>query len=251
MAEDWDIYLCEVNDKPASIFLNLALGSKAPMRDKSYLLWVWIHLRSPRADGLTDGSEFNTLSAIDKELTKRLASACKAIQAGTITTDGRREFYLYGRSIKDFDRAVTEAMAKFPQYKFDSGSKEDAQWQQYFEVLYPSDEDLQLMKNQRVLEVLEQHGDRLEPIRDVHHWIYFHTPADRSWYAIEAQELGYKIENESEIKDSVCRFGLQITRDQSVTHDQINEAVTELFRLAKQVKADYDGWETQVITIKN
>jgi len=184
-------------------------------------------------------------------LNKRLISSCKAIPAGTITTDGRREFYYYGRSIKDFGRALTEAVAKFPHYKFDSGSKEDSQWQHYFEVLHPSAEDFQIMKNRKVLDVLEQHGDKLEPVRDVHHWIYFRTPADRSWFSTEAQELGYKIENESEIKDSACRFGLQITRDQSVTHDQINDAVMELFCLAKEVEADYDGWETQVITTKN
>src|SRR5262245_37851946 len=106
MEHNWNFYLCRVNDKLASIFLNLALGSKAPIRDKKWLLWVWVYLRSPRADGLTDGGEMKVLSQIEEQLTKHLASAYKAVLAGTITTDGRREFYFYGRNNKASDVAI-------------------------------------------------------------------------------------------------------------------------------------------------
>jgi regulator of RNase E activity RraB len=44
---------------------------------------------------------------------------------------------------------------------------------------------------------------------------------------------------------------LTITRDQSVTSEKINEAVLELFRMAREVDAEYDGWEAQLIATKN
>jgi regulator of RNase E activity RraB len=80
----------------------------------------------------------------------------------------------------------------------------------------------------------------------VHHWIYFRTVAQRQQYALKAKELGYKIEGETE-REGGHPFDLQITRDQGVTPAQIDSAVIELFRLAKEFDADYDGWEAAVV----
>jgi uncharacterized protein (TIGR01619 family) len=250
--ENWGSYFANVNDKLASLALNLGLRASAPMPDRPQLLWVWVYLHAPKPNGLSDSSEFQTLSAIQDDLTKRIGAACNGVEAGRVTTDGRREFYFYGANDKDFKRAVSEAMSGFKGYNFDLGSQKDGEWNQYLNVLYPSDEDLQKMKNQDVLDVLMKHGDTLTPIRDVHHWIYFRSSDDRNWFAAEARSLGYRIEHESENQAGKEHpFGLQITRDQSVTPDEVDEAVIGLFRLAKEVDADYDGWEAQVIVTKN
>jgi uncharacterized protein (TIGR01619 family) len=248
---DWKSYFANVNDKLASIALNLSLRASAPMPDRPELLWVWVYLRTPKPNGLSDNSEFQTLAAIEDELEKHIGVACEAIEAGRITSDGHREFYFYGANDKRFRSAVSEAMGRFKQYKFDLGSQKDLEWKQYLNVLYPSDEGLEKMKNQDVLGALMKEGDTLTPVRDVHHWIYFRSREDREWFASKVRELGYKIEHESEKPGAQHPFGLQITRDQSVTPDQIDDAVIELFRLAKQANADYDGWEAQVITTKN
>lgn len=251
MPEEWGSYFCNVNDKLASIALDLSLRPSAPTQGKPWLLWAWVYLRSPKPNGLSDSAEFDIISAIEDELAKHLGSACDAVEAGRITTDGRREFYFYGADDKEFQSAVSKAMASFKDYKVDVGSQEDAAWNQYLNVLYPSEEDLQRMKNQDVLDVLIKHGDTLTPVRDVHHWVYFRTKDDRQWFASAVSKIGYKIERESEKAGDPHPLGLQITRDQSVTPAAIDDAVIELFRLAKQVDAEYDGWEAQVITVKN
>lgn len=251
MPQEWGSYFCNVNDKLASVALDLSLDREAPMPGKPWLLWVWVYLRFPKPNGLSDNAEFEVICAIEDALTKHLADACRAIEAGRITTEGRREFYFYGARNDVFQAAVTEALQQFGQHKFNLGSEQDREWNQYRNVLYPSDEDFQRMKNQDVLEVLMNHGDILTAIRDVHHWIYFRSRDDRERFASEARELGYTIERESENVPGKDPFGLQITRNQSVTPDQIDDAVIELFRLAQQVDADYDGWEAQVIAAKN
>lgn len=250
--DNWGSYFANVNNKLASIALNLGLRSYVPMHDKPELLWVWVYLRMPKPNGLSESSEFQTISAIEDELEKRVSVACDAIEAGRITTDGRREFYFYGATDKGFRSAVSNAMGRFNRYKFDLDSQKDPEWNQYLNVLYPSDEDLEKIKNREVLEALMKHGDTLTPVRDVHHRIYFGSLEDRKWFASKARDLGYDIEDESEDRTHwpTHPFRLQITRDQSVTPDQIDNAVIELFRLAKQVNADYDGWEAQVIAAK-
>jgi len=254
MAGNWESYFCNVNGKLSSIALDLGLDENAPMPDKPWLLWVWIHLQSPRPDGLSAREEFPTISAIGDELTRQIEENCAGIYAGRITGDGRRELYFYGSDRKNFKRAVTAAMAGFPSYRFDFDAEKEPDWNQYFNVLFPCDEDMQRIANRDVLDVLEEKGDTLEPVRDVHHWIYFKTLEDREWYASAVRNLGYTIEVETmavENKPGKAErpYCLVITRDQTVTPDKIDDAVLELFRLARQVDADYDGWETQVITI--
>jgi uncharacterized protein (TIGR01619 family) len=254
MAQDWKSYLCKVNDKVASIAFDVALYADAPMPAKPWLLWVWVYLRSPRPDGLSDGVELESIGAIEDALAASVGSAFEAVEGGRITTDGRREFYFYGAHDKDFGALVREVMGSFHEYRFDLGRRKDAEWDHYFNVLFPSDEEFEKIKNRDVLEVLKSHGDTLIPVRDVRHMIYFRTTDDRKWFAGKANELGYKILLEDEVKQDQAKsfpFVLSICRDQGVTQDEIDNAVIELFRLAQQVSAEYDGWEAQLVATKH
>src|SRR5215467_7921533 len=96
MSDKWGSYFCNAHGKLASIALNLSLQSKVPVKGKPWLLWVWLYLQSPRADGLSSRAEFDSLSAMEDSLAERIGTACTALQAGRITTDGHREFYFYG-----------------------------------------------------------------------------------------------------------------------------------------------------------
>ena len=173
------------------------------------------------------------------------------MEAGRITTDGRREIYFYGARAKGFEAAVCSIMGNFSGYKFDLGKQYEPDWNQYRNVLYPSDESMERVKNMDVLEVLEEHGDTLEAVRDVHHWIYFKSSNDRKLFGEQVRQLGYEVEDESEDLTHESPYSIQITRDQSVRQDKIDDAVLQLFRLAKELNGEYDGWETQVIATKN
>jgi uncharacterized protein (TIGR01619 family) len=248
MPEDWDFYFCRVNDVLASIALDLSLRKLVPDLSKPDLLWIWVYFKSPRPDGLSDSSEFDALIKIEEKLTETLEGKFNAILSGRITTDGRREFYFYGLHSDAFDFAVEDALALFLGYEFDSGFQKDPEWKQYLEVLYPSDENLQRIKNRSVLDVLERKGDTLEAPRDIFHWIYFRTRSDREAFWTVIQLLSYRLESKPEKAGGDFPFGLCIVKFQSVKQDDIDEAVIELFRCAKEFQGDYDGWETKVIS---
>jgi Family of unknown function (DUF695) len=91
---------------------------------------------------LSDSKEAPTLYEIENALNPALASECRAILSGRITTEGRREFYFYGETKHGFRNAVRDALKDFGGYKFDIGEQEDPSWNQYLNVLYPSLEDL-------------------------------------------------------------------------------------------------------------
>ena len=125
MTDQWNFYLCTVNDKLASIYLNLGLANEAPVLSKPYLLWVWVYLKSPRPDGLTTNQEAQVMYKIEDELSAQLASSSEAQLAGNITTQSRREFYFYGATETNFKPNVTAAFQAFPTYEFSIGTKRD------------------------------------------------------------------------------------------------------------------------------
>jgi hypothetical protein len=135
MSDNWKSYLCRVNDSVASIRFDLGLRGEVPIRSKPWLLWVWVYFRTPRPDGLSDGKEAPILFQIEDVLNPEIIHVCDAIFCGAITTEGRREFYFYGKSREGFDAATVRSLAKFPTYRFDSGEKNDPLWEQYLEAV--------------------------------------------------------------------------------------------------------------------
>ena len=243
----WGHYFTNVNGALASVALDRRLRPKVPIESRPHLLWVKVQLRSPKPNGLSDRGELEALATIEDDLRSGLKAACRAVEAGRITTAGRQELYFYGADDKGFQDAVSAVMQKFNPYRFDMGSKADPEWRQYLDALYPTGEDFQRMSNMDVLDGLLSAGDTLRPVRDVRHWIYFGTPTDRQWLAAKAKALGYRIGPETDGPPD-RPFGLVIARDQSLTPDQIDSTVIELYRLAKQVGAEYDGWEAAVVS---
>ena len=248
MSEDWDFYLCNVNNVLASIFLDLGLRKTVPDNGKPNLLWVWVYLKWPREDGLSASSEFDSLTAIEGKLTETMVDRLGAVLCGRITTDGRREFYYYAPRLEPFESAVKNVMSQFRDYEFDCGSKADPEWRQYFDVLYPSEEERQRIENRKVLDVLREKNDSLKAPRDVWHWIYFATENDRQEFREAVSQIEYRVQSEPPRDRSDCPFGICIVRFQSVDPTELDSAVIELFRLAKKHRGDYDGWETQVVS---
>jgi uncharacterized protein (TIGR01619 family) len=245
MTDDWASYFCRVNDKPASVFLNLGLVDEALISSKPRLLWVWVYFQSPRPDGLSESDEAPTLFLIEDALNLQIGRACKSILSGRITTQGRREFYYYAETNLGFSLAVESALAGFHGYRFDFGDKEDPSWKQYFEVLYPVRDDLERIKNRQLLDVLQKQGDKLSAVREVQHWLYFPSERSRASFREEVLSAGFRIGYESKV-DGENPFGITVVRGQPVEQELIDGTVIELLRLAEQFHGEYDGWETQV-----
>jgi len=247
MTDNWKPYLCNVNGKLASVLVNLGLRDSVPIASKSWLLWVWVYFQSPRADGLSEGKEAPTLYKIEDALTSCLSRACQAVLCGRITTEGRREFYIYGETKDGFRKAAREALARFTGYKFDVGEQEDQSWGQYLNVLYPSPEDLERIANVDLLDELVKKGDVLTVPREVQHWMSFRSEQSRALFREAAAGSGYGIVAEAD-SDGEFRFGISVTRTQSIEQNLIDQTVIELLRLCHNFHGDYEGWETPVVT---
>jgi hypothetical protein len=61
MSNDWDFYSCRVDDKPASIFVDLGIRRDVPLSGRPYMAFVRLFMRAPRPDGLSSQEEFEDL----------------------------------------------------------------------------------------------------------------------------------------------------------------------------------------------
>ncbi len=248
MSDKWDFYFANVNDKISSLFVDLGIRETALDAQKPWLLWVWVYLNNPREDGLSQNPEAATLLEIEDVLTEIVGNATDGVLVGRITTDGHRGFYFYSATFVAFDEAVGKGLEQFPNYRFDSGTQHEPDWNQYLNLLYPSPKDWQRIKNRHVIEVLERHGDPLKKPRLVYHWAYFSNESSRDRFVAAINERGFAVTNQGivDIPNHSQPLSLNFERVENVDWNSINEVTIELFELAESLEGDYDGWETSV-----
>jgi hypothetical protein len=151
VSDQWDFYFANVNEKLASLFVDLGIRETAPDTDNPWLLWAWVYFNHPREDGLSNSQEADALSQIEDSLMEAVSGVVNGFLTGRITTDGRREFYFYAPAYAGFTEAVARSMERFPEYKWDADTKHDPEWNQYLGLLYPTPRDWQRIRNRHVI----------------------------------------------------------------------------------------------------
>jgi hypothetical protein len=244
MSDHWDFYLLTVDDKPASIFLDLGIHKEAPLATLSNRAYIRIEMLWPRPDGLSSSEEYDTLVSIETTLEKALNDT-QTLYVGRCTTDGCRDLYFFLADPADWHDRVNAAMADFPGYRFQTGARADPEWSAYFEFLYPSDRDLQRISNRSVCDALERNGDPLKEFRDIDHWCHFPTDASRAAFLAEVLALGYQVRALNQIDDE-RPFRARLFRSDIPSLDGIEDATMPLYEATLRHAGDYDGWECEV-----
>ena len=245
--EEWEFYFSNVDDKLGSLFVDIGLHKVAPMADKPNVVWVSIKMNNPREDGLSSQEESELLCDIEDALVGKIISNHNSIYVGRLTSAGDRDLYFYFGETTLYDKTISEVMVAYPKYQFDFGSKEDKEWDGYFDFLYPLPQQFQSIQNRRVIDQLEKGGDKLTKEREVFHWIYFKSNSDRVKFLEKIKNDNFSIVS----KDSDESWGefshrLQIKRIDKVDQNSVDEFVIHLWKLANEIGGDYDGWETSI-----
>jgi uncharacterized protein (TIGR01619 family) len=242
MKQEWASYFCLVDSRQASIRLNLALAEIAPMVDYRYRIWFSVKLLNPDENGLTTKEEFPKICRIEDDIVKAF-EAKSAVFAGAVKTNGTFDIYLYSKSANEYEQTIRSIMKNHSDYPYATDCKEDAEWSDYFNFLYPAEYEFQTIMNQRVLMGLEQHGNNPEKEREVDHWIYFRTEKDRDSFIKKAEALGYQVLSTENLNDGGENpYQLNISRQDNTQFGNVNQYVWELVSLAKDNNGHYDGW---------
>ncbi|MES3024777.1 MAG: DUF695 domain-containing protein [Pseudomonadota bacterium] len=245
MTGNWDFYAISVDDKPASIFVDLGIELRAPLDTLPYLAYVKLFMNTPRSDGLSSSDEFDILVEIEAAIEKQLCGEFVEY-VGRNTSGGCREFYFYVASPAGWGDKVAQVIAPFLGYRFETGFRDDPDWSFYQHFLRPNPIERQRIENRRVCEALERHGDKLVSAREIDHWCYFPDVASADAFLADVEALGFQLRRKALLDDGPSRHGLQVFRIDVPSESEIDAVTLPIYEAALRHGGEYDGWECRV-----
>lgn len=249
--ETWDVYMAQYKQGPGSTLINMSLKEFAPIKQFPYLLKTGVKLINCREDGLPAKEEFDILHQISDTIKSVIDVNLLNKSAGTFSYQCERLDYYYVNDTIGIRKLLEQAYQKyFPAYKYSIAIRDDESWEAYLTFLYPNDETLEYMSNDKLIQNLIKEGDDLSKPRQVDHWLYFKTGADRNKFVVTVLKEKYKVESKQFIKDAKLKYQLQISRIDRVDISSISKITLALRKQAKELCGEYDGWETFVIKEK-
>ncbi|GAA3594636.1 DUF695 domain-containing protein [Flavivirga amylovorans] len=249
--EHWESYIASYEGgKPGSTTVRMDLVNSVPLSGFNYVLVTGITYESKREDGFPKGDEtFNLLHKIGNQLETVLNKSVENILVGSFMHNFERLEYFYLKSDKGIKEKIEQFYkTNYPNKKRYLNIKEDKNWEYYTQFLYPNEETINYMEDQKVLEALKNAGDNLTKARRIDHWTYFSDEASLELFKNEVVRQGFKIESSGKIEDENMPYRLRFHRVDNVDIDSIYPVTASLRKMAIKYKGDYDGWETSVET---
>ena len=246
--DHWEPYMARYENGVGSTLVNMSLKDQAPLPQYPFLLKAGVKVNHCSTDGLPQDDEWDQLYNISDKIKAAVDAHGSFKSPGVFTYQCWRTDYYYIKDTADVRQALTAAFKKYlPDHEFKIEIRPDPKWDAYLTFLYPNEETMEYIENQKVLMGLTKAGDKLIKPRQVDHWLYFNTEADRTRFVSYALEQHYKIEGKEYSQKSNLHFQLHLSRTDKVDIASISAITLELRRKAKECNGDYDGWETFVI----
>lgn len=247
MSDHWENYFTSVNSSAVAVLVDMGIAEEAPRAELGQLVMLRISLLSPDESGLAGKEEHEALDLLEDVLQDGLAELdCETDYVGRITMEGSRVMFYYTSDAPAVEASLRATMEAHPAYQVQLESEADPEWMRYFEMLFPSDRDQQLIGNAHILFNLEQAGDDHEIEREVAHWSYFPTADSRAAFEKAASTLGFQTIDHQDQATGGNPFSLCVSKVSAVDFGTINVIVLELFDLAEEHGGEYTGWETTV-----
>ncbi len=221
------------------------------MEERSNLFAVLIHMNEPGEHGLGDGVDPEALRHVEQQVVHAYEQELDVLFVGRVRSQGVWQLYFYGAEDEELERRAAQLLSGFSGWRQELHIKSDAEWELYFELLFPDRERLQWIQDRKVCEALAHQGDTLVVPRRVDHFIYFSTSADRQRFIDASNKQDFEVEQVSfdpkDPKEEDLAFTVQLHRTESVELDAIHEVVMSLIITAAEHDGLYDGWETSVL----
>lgn len=259
---DFDFYMAELEDLPASFVVDLNAAHQAPVASHPLLLTIEVPMLRPLENGLRDASELDDLGALEDQFVEALATKVDAMFVGRTVHGGATTFYSY---VPDQHRDALDDLpvltgAPPDGYEPSWGVDADPGWEQYTEFLAPDEYAHQSIWNRRLVRQFTDMGDALELPRELDHLAYFPTREAAAQAATALTAAGFRCDDITSSEDAedpedievahredaevaeVERFGLQFHRDDALADGRPDEVVGEILDIILPLEGAYDGW---------
>lgn len=240
----WDFYCCEVDERPAiiSLDLNLADGARQPLMP--YMVYLSIKLTRTSSEGFPLPSELSSLCRIEDQVLAFLLERTTSAFCGRVTTNGCRDFIFYTKNPSAAIVVLKTAMRQFENYTFETGWKEDPEWDCYFNFLFPNERELNNIFNQRRIEKMEKTGQQFAETSVVRHKAVFSSIEERDRFILHAIDEYFKIESVvAKPFGKKEKWEVVIFREEKMVLPKLNSITGDLLEVVKDCNGIYEGWE--------
>lgn len=244
MLDIWYTFPATMGEDQAWISYNHAYGEVADSDPRRNVLRIKLPFKNPTKQGMPTNEEYTQLSKIDETLDTKFTES-GGIYVGRVTVDGHRFFYFY---LNIEEQKAAEIIAKVTtetSYKMQYVYEEDTDKKFYWEQLYPTDDDWQVIQDLKVLDSLSENGDLKDKEREVMHWAYFTNTPSCEEFATWVTSERYKIHSTGkEEESSECH--VKYSHVGTMHLGDITSHTIQSSRKARELGGRYDGWETSV-----
>jgi len=247
MQEYWELYMKNLEGKPASIQFNAGISMEIDELQYTHptVGFVKVKLKEEHERGMLTSNEEPEILFLEDKLESSMLKFRIGKYVGRVISDGYVTFLYYLQFSYNWQDFIDFALNEHSSYDITNGHSPDSQWNYYQNLLYPTAKEWQLIQNHKVCDSLKEQGDSLQVPRAIEHKVYFENEKNEPALQEALEKEGFKIKEKITNEDGVK--GLDFYRiDKPFYHDidAITFALIDMFALHE---AQYDGWETSVV----
>jgi hypothetical protein len=246
MEDHWEVYPCHMGEHEAFVSYNHGAKDEIDAFPAPTFVKVRAAIRAPDDRGLPTRAEFDALCSLEDRLESFIAES-EGLFVGRVTVDGARYFHAYVKLPEEDVAAFVKALGEESGYDLRCVCRPDPERTGYWQDLFPSEAEWQLIQDMKVVRHLEENGDSLAQSRRVDHWAYFDSAEARDAFAEWVVAQGYQIGKDCLPSEKSPQHGVQFFHSCAPRPFAINEHTAALRAKAAELGGDYDGWETAVI----
>ena len=246
MQEYWELYMKNLEGKPASILFNAGISMDVEKFRYIYpqIAFVKVKLKEPNEKGLVSKSEEDEIAFLEDKLEASLIKFRIGKYVGRIFSDGYVTFLYYLQFTYNWQDFLDFALDEHASYEMTSAFQEDSEWNYYQKLLYPNVKEWQIIQNHKACDALKAKEDNLHLPRAIEHKVFFSDEVKKDELVAKLKEDGFKIQSQIK-KDGVDGFAFY--RVDKPFYHSIDELTLYLIDMLETYGASYDGWETSVV----
>lgn len=247
MQEYWELYMKNIEGKPASIQFNAGISMEIEDFKTTYptIAFVKVKLKEPNESGLLSQNEEPEILFLEDKLEASLIKFRIGKYVGRIISDGSVTFLYYLQFTYNWQDFLEYALDEFEGYEVTNGHKDDSEWGYYHKLLYPTSKEWQIIQNHKACDQLKESGDNLYLARAIEHKLFYTNEYKKEEMVTKLTDEGFKIKDELTNEEGVK--GLSFYRIDKPFYYDIDELTLHLGELLDVYNAQYDGWETSVV----
>lgn len=233
-----------MEDLTASIFVDLEAKEYIDGCPDS-LVKLRLSYKKPKPNGLPTQEEYEAVNEIEQIL-ELLCNLGTDYYVGRVTVDGHRHYYIYSERTEMEWEVAVEELRRRTGYDFKLLYQQDPQHSGYWNELFPSADDWQVILDLEAIEKMEKLGNDASMQRQIHHYTYFSDRENAKRFVAWAEMYGFDVHDEVIWDDKEESYKTHVVHVGTLKLAELSQHTVLLRQKAEAFGGEYDGWETSV-----